>query len=146
MKITHNNFIPGFTNMIDEVFGADTMETVKRNLVSHVPLANIHESETAHSIELAVPGVKKEDIKIELKDNKLTISTEVKNEDSTSSDSVNHKSVRKEFSYQSFKRTFNLPKLVDIENIEASNENGLLTVLIPKKEEEIKKNKLIAIK
>jgi HSP20 family protein len=58
----------------------------------------------------------------------------------------NERSVRKEFSYNSFKRSFNLPKLVDIENIEATNENGLLTILIPKKEEEIKKNKLIAIK
>ncbi len=141
MKITHNNFIPGFTNLIDEVFGQDSMETVKRNLMSQVPLANIQENETTHSIELAVPGLKKEDIKIELKDNKLTISANVKKEETTE----NERSVRKEFSYHSFKRSFNLPKLVDTEKIEAKNENGLLTVLIPKKEEEIKKNKLIAI-
>lgn len=141
MKITHNNFIPGFTNLIDEVFGQETLDTVKRNLMSQTPLANIHENETSHVIELAVPGVKKEDIKIELADNKLTISADVTKEETTE----NEKSVRKEFSYHSFKRSFNLPKLVDTEKIEAKNENGLLTVLIPKKEEEIKKNKLIAI-
>ncbi len=142
MKITHNNFIPGFTNLIDEVFGSETMDTVKRNLMSQVPLANIHESETSHTIELAVPGLKKEDIKIELKENRLTISADVKKEATPE----NNKNVRKEFSYHSFKRSFNLPKLVDTEKIEAKNENGLLTVLIPKKEEEIKKNKLIAVK
>lgn len=141
MKITHNNFIPGFTNLIDEVFGSETMDTVKRNLMSQVPLANINESDVSHTIELAVPGLKKEDIKIELKENRLTISADVKKE----SNKENSKNVRKEFSYHSFKRSFNLPKLVDIEKIEAKNENGLLTVIIPKKEAEIKKNKLITI-
>jgi HSP20 family protein len=141
MKITHNNFIPGFTNLIDEVFGTETMDTVKRNLMSQVPLANINESDVSHTIELAVPGLKKEDIKIELKENRLTISADVKKE----ANKENSKNVRKEFSYHSFKRSFNLPKLVDIEKIEAKNENGLLTVIIPKKEAEIKKNKLITI-
>lgn len=141
MKITHNNFIPGFTHLIDEVFGQDSLETVKRNLTSQLPMANIHENDTSHKIELAIPGLKKEDIKIELKENRLTISAEVKNETTQEED----KTVRKEFSYQSFKRSFTLPKLVDTEKIEAKHENGLLTVLIPKKEEEIKKNKLIAI-
>ncbi|MDB9932506.1 MAG: Hsp20/alpha crystallin family protein [Flavobacteriales bacterium] len=141
MKITHNNFIPGFTNLIDEVFGSETMDTVKRNLMSQVPLANINESDVSHTIELAVPGLKKEDIKIELKENRLTISADVKKE----ANKENSKNVRKEFSYHSFKRSFNLPKLVDIEKIEAKNENGLLTVIIPKKEAEIKKNKLITI-
>ncbi len=141
MKITHNNFIPGFTNLIDEVFGSETMDTVKRNLMSQVPLANINESDVSHTIELAVPGLKKEDIKIELKENRLTISADVKKE----ANKENTKNVRKEFSYHSFKRSFNLPKLVDIEKIEAKNENGLLTVIIPKKEAEIKKNKLITI-
>ncbi|MDA9066482.1 Hsp20/alpha crystallin family protein [Flavobacteriales bacterium] len=141
MKITHNNFIPGFTNLIDEVFGSETMDTVKRNLMSQVPLANINESDVSHTIELAVPGLKKEDIKIELKENRLTISADVKKE----ANKENSKNVRKEFSYHSFKRSFNLPKLVDIEKIEAKNENGLLTVIIPKKEAKIKKNKLITI-
>jgi HSP20 family protein len=77
MKITHNNFIPGFTNLIDEVFGSETMDTVKRNLMSQVPLANINESDVSHTIELSVTGVKKEDIKIELKENRLTISADV---------------------------------------------------------------------
>ena len=141
MRITHNNFIPGFTNLIDEVFGPETMETVKRNFISQIPLANIDENETNHLIEIAIPGLKKEDIKIELKENKLTISADVKNDENTKKG----KSIRKEFSYHSFKRSFNLPKLVDTEKIEAKHENGLLTVLIPKKEEEIKKNKLITI-
>lgn len=141
MKFTQHNIMPNLNTLIDDVLGSETFETVKRNLMNQVPLANIYENDTSHIIELAVPGLNKKDIKIELLENKLIISAEVKKETKE-----NEKSVRKEFSYQTFKRSFNLPKLVDMEKIEAKNENGLLTVSIPKKEEEIKKNKLITIK
>ena len=141
MKIAHNNIMPNLSTFIDDVLGSETFDSVKRNLVNNTPLANIFETESAHLIELAVPGVKKEDIKIELVENKLTISL---SQSETSDEKPNLKE-RREFSYHKFSRAFNLPKNIDKEKIEAKNEHGILTVTIPKKEEELKKNRTIAI-
>lgn len=142
MKIAQHNFIPNLNAIIDDVMGSETFETVKRNLISNTPLANIFETETAHIIELAIPGVNKEDISIDLTENKLTISL-VSNEESTEKSILKE---RREFKYSKFSRAFNLPKNIDFEKIEAKNENGILTVTIPKKEEELKKNRTITIK
>ncbi|MEN8928760.1 MAG: Hsp20/alpha crystallin family protein, partial [Flavobacteriales bacterium] len=142
MKIAQHNFMPNLNTILDEVMGSETFETVKRNLVSNKPLANIYETETAHLIELAIPGVKKEDLTIDLHENKLTISL---SEKETTTEKTNLKE-RKEFNYSKFSRAFNLPKNIDFDKIEAKNENGILTVTIPKKEEEIKKNRTITIK
>ena len=142
MKIAQHNFMPNLNAIIDDVMGSDTFESVKRNLISHTPLANIFETETAHLIELAIPGVKKEEVAIDLNENKLTISL-AKNEETVEKTSLKE---RKEFNYSKFSRAFNLPKNIDFDKIEATNENGILTVTIPKKEEEIKKNRTITIK
>ena len=142
MKFTQHNIMPNLSTLIDDVLGSETMETVKRNLISHTPLANIMETETAHIVELAVPGVNKDEIKIDLMENKLTISLS-KNE--VAEEKTNLKE-RREFNYSKFKRAFNLPKNIDADKIEAKNENGVLTITIPKKEEEIKNNRTITIK
>lgn len=142
MKISQHNFMPHLNSIIDDVMGSETFETVKRNLISNTPLANIFETETAHIIELAVPGVKKEDVTIDLHENKLTIAL-AKTEETVEKTNLKE---RKEFNYSKFSRAFNLPKNIDFDKIEASNENGILTVTIPKKEEEIKKNRTITIK
>jgi len=142
MKFTQHNIMPNLSNLIDDVLGSETMETVKRNLISNTPLANIMETETAHIVELAVPGVNKEDIKIDLMENKLTVSL---SKEEVADEKTNLKE-RREFNYSKFKRAFNLPKNIDLDKIEAKNENGVLTITIPKKEEEIKKNRTITIK
>ena len=142
MKIAQHNFMPNLNAIIDDVMGSETFESVKRNLISNTPLANIIETETAHIIELAIPGVNKEEVTIDLKENKLTIGLAKKEE---SVEKTNLKE-RREFNYSKFSRVFNLPKNIDFEKIEAKNENGILTVTIPKKEEEIKKNRTITIK
>lgn len=142
MKIAQHNFMPNLNSLIDDVMGSETFESVKRNLISNTPLANIIETETTHIIELAIPGVKKEDVTIDLKENKLTIGISKKEE---LIEKTNLKE-RREFNYSKFSRAFNLPKNIDFDKIEATNENGILTVTIPKKEEEIKKNRTITIK
>ncbi|MFT6001807.1 MAG: HSP20 family protein [Flavobacteriales bacterium] len=142
MKIAQHNFMPNLNAIIDDVMGSETFESVKRNLISNTPLANIFETETAHVIELAIPGIKKEDVTIDLHENKLTIAL-VKKENSIEKTILKE---RKEFNYSKFSRAFNLPKNIDFEKIEAKNENGILSIIIPKKEEEIKKNRTITIK
>ncbi len=142
MKIAQHNFMPNLNAIIDDVMGSETFESVKRNLISNTPLANIFETENAHIIELAIPGVKKEEVTIDLHENKLTIGL-AKKEETTEKTSLKE---RREFNYSKFSRAFNLPKNIDFDRIEATNENGILTVTIPKREEEIKKNRTITIK
>ena len=94
---------------------------------------NIKETADNFVVEVAAPGMTKKDFKIELDGNMLTISSEKSDQREENED---EKYTRKEFSYQSFYRTFNLPKeVVDAEKIEAKYENGLLHLMIPKKEE-----------
>jgi HSP20 family protein len=142
MKVAQHNFMPNLNALIDDVMGSQTFETVKKKLISNTPLANIFETEIAHVIELAIPGVKKEEVTIDLKENKLTIAL-AKKEDTVEKTTLKE---RREFNYSKFSRAFNLPKNINFEKIEATNENGILTVTIPKKEEEIKKNRTITIK
>lgn len=97
-----------------------------------LPAVNIRENENEFTVEVAVPGMNKEDFKINVENNILTISSEktIENEDS------NDRYTRKEFSYQSFERSFNLPKdVVENDKITASYKNGELRITIPKKEE-----------
>lgn len=103
------------------------------NTNTTIPAVNIKETAENYAVEVAAPGMSKNDFKVELDGNTLTISSE-KNAQKEEKDGERY--FRKEFSYQSFQRTFNLQKdVVDIEKIEAKYENGLLLLLIPKKEE-----------
>jgi HSP20 family protein len=103
------------------------------NTNTTIPSVNIRETNENFDVEVAAPGMNKKDFKIELDGNMLTISSERSEENQ---DKEDEKYSRREFSYQSFYRTFNLPKeVVDVDKIEAKYENGLLHLIIPKKEE-----------
>jgi HSP20 family protein len=103
------------------------------NTNTTIPGVNIKETPENFEVEVASPGMSKKDFKIELDGNMLTISSEKTNSQEEKDD---EKYTRKEFSYQSFYRTFNLPKeVVDVDKIQAKYENGLLQLLIPKREE-----------
>jgi len=98
-----------------------------------IPAVNIKEKPDSFTVEVAAPGMDKKDFKIEIDGSALTISSERQNE-SEEKDGENYS--RKEFSYQSFYRTFHLPKeVVNADKIEAKYENGLLRLEIPKREE-----------
>ena len=109
-----------------------------------VPAVNIKETPEHFDVEVAAPGMKKEDFKVELNNNVLTISSEREEEHEENKDG---KFNRREFSYQSFQRSFNLAKeIVDADKIEAKYENGLLHLRIPKREEvKPKPSRLISI-
>ena len=98
-----------------------------------VPTVNIKETAENYEVEVAAPGMTKKDFKVELDGNLLSISSESTYQKEQKEDKQYS---RKEFSYQSFLRTFTLHKdVVDIDKIEAKYDNGLLQLLIPKKEE-----------
>ena len=97
-----------------------------------IPAINVKETNDNFEVEVAAPGMTKKDFKVELNGNMLTISSEKQNE---WQENENEKYTRREFSYQSFQRTFQLPKdVVDEDKIQAKYENGLLHLTIPKKE------------
>ena len=109
---------------------------------SSLPAANIKEVENAFHIDLAAPGMKKDDFKIKLDENLLTIRTEKKD---TNEENV-ERYTKREFNYTSFVRSFRLPKDVNHEEIAASYENGILRLSIPKLAEEKMNKREIAVK
>ncbi|MES2836528.1 MAG: Hsp20/alpha crystallin family protein [Bacteroidota bacterium] len=114
-----------FSNALDYSF--------KQN--ANLPAVNILESEKDFKIEFNAPGFAKENFKIELEKNLLNVSAEHSSENS----SENKNYTRKEFSFSSFKRSFNLPESVNTEAIDAKYENGILRLVLPKKEEQLTK-------
>ena len=110
-------------------------DVTPRDILSYVPAVNIMEGNSEFSIEVAAPGIEKEDFRISVENGMLTISAEKKEE----TQDENKRFTRKEFSYQSFKRTFSLPEHVETDKIEATHKNGVLTLVLPKKEEARKK-------
>ncbi|MDJ1482028.1 Hsp20/alpha crystallin family protein [Cytophagaceae bacterium YF14B1] len=118
----------------------DFNTSVGQDYRSNIPAVNVHENETGYTLEVAAPGQQKENFNINLDGRVLTISSEQKEEKKEE----NGKWTRKEFNYSSFKRSFTLPENVNAENIEATYENGVLVVVVPKAEEV--KPKSIAIK
>jgi HSP20 family protein len=133
--IKRNEFFPPF-NLFDDFFSRDLWNRAMTNSSSTnttIPLVNIKEDNENFEVEMAAPGMDKKDFKVELDGNVLTITSEkeIQNEEKDG-----ERYSRREFSYQSFQRSFQLPKeVVDAEKIEAKYENGVLRLLIPKKEE-----------
>lgn len=98
-----------------------------------IPAINIREDNDNFYVEVAAPGMKKDDFKVELNGTTLTISSEKENREEQKE---GERYSRKEFSYQAFQRMFELPThVVDAEHIQAKYENGLLHLVIPKREE-----------
>ncbi len=122
-------------DLIDRFFNSE-VERWNSNHFSNtnttLPSVNIKETEDNFEVEVAAPGFDKSDFNIELNNDILTISSD-KTIDETETE--NNKVTRREFSYQSFTRSFTLPELVEDENISAKYENGILLITIPKKEE-----------
>ena len=103
------------------------------------PAVNVKETDASFEVALAVPGLTKEDFKLAVEDDRLTISAkqETQNEES------NERFTRKEFNFQSFERSFLLPDNVNSEAISASYENGILKVELPKVEPEVIKREIV---
>ena len=118
------NFNEFFNDFFDNALTTDYRK-------GSVPAVNISESEEGFHLEMAAPGFSKEDFKLSVENDVLTVSAEKKSE----KDEKGKKFTRREFSYSSFRRSFTLPEIVDADKIQAAYENGLMTVDLPKKEE-----------
>lgn len=122
-------------SLFDRFFENDLFDWSSRNYSNTnttLPSVNIKESPEEFEVEVAAPGLNKNDFKIELDHDLLTISSEKEVENETKEGQ--HFSLR-EFSYQSFSRSFTLPSTADSEKIGAKYDNGILRIVIPKKEE-----------
>ncbi|TAE75183.1 MAG: Hsp20/alpha crystallin family protein [Bacteroidetes bacterium] len=128
--IKFQSHLPHFTNVLGNFFGNDGNAA---HTYTHAPAVNVKENSNQFLIEVVAPGFKKEDFQIQLENNLLTISAEIKTEGETKNE--DEKYTRKEFHLHNFKRSFNLPKSADTENINANYNNGILEISITKKEE-----------
>lgn len=141
-----NPFLQGksLTSIIDDVFNRSISDLVGSDLSVTTPSVNISENDDSFTMEIAAPGLSKSDFKIAIEKDQLIVSSE---KSSDSAQVEEGKWTRKEFNYTSFKRSFHLSDSVDAEKIQATYENGILVLTLPKKEEKKSKGpKTIEIK
>lgn len=130
MNVIKRNAAHGLPIVMDQFF-KDILGGTQYNQAT-VPPVNVKETDTAFALELVAPGLKKENFNIEIDKDLLTISSEIITENTEEQEG---KFTRREFRSASFKRSFKLPENVKAEDINASYQDGILTVILPKKEE-----------
>ena len=136
MKLMKSNVFPALPEFFDDLFTKDFFDWgVQNNSTTDttIPAVNVIESHDSFTVEMAAPGMSKKYFQIELENEVLKITSRKEVEKEVKE---GERFTRREFSYQSFVRTFHLPKsVVDDSKIKASYENGILRILIPKREE-----------
>lgn len=132
----NGNLMNTFPTLFNDFFQKDLFDCGGSNFSNSgttLPAVNIKETNEAFEVEMAAPGMTKNDFRVELEGNYLTISSETNNQ---TEENEGDKYSRREFSYQSFQRSFTLPKnVVDPDKINAKYEEGVLRLSIPKREE-----------
>ncbi len=136
--------MPSFSSLIDEFFGTDHINKIQ--LGTTIPAVNVLEAIQHFDIEMAVPGMKKEDFKLELLPyNILLISAETEKEEENKDEKG--QLTRREYNFSSFSRSFTLPEHVDTAAITAGYEDGILKIHVPKLvEDAVKNSKKITVK
>lgn len=124
------NSAPYFNNVFDSLF-TDALQ--KNYSINKVPNVNILETEATYKLQLAAPGLQKEDFQINVKKDTLSVWTEKKDADMDNDQKYN----RREFDFSSFARSFNLPEGADADQISAEYINGILTISIAKIDEKV---------
>lgn len=130
----YQNRRPSLFSLFDDVMFGDNFKNL--NSFSQ-PSVNIKETDDQFVLELAAPGLKKEDFHIEVEQDQLILSAE--------KESTQEEYNRREFNYSSFRKSFHLDHTIDTEQISAQYEDGVLTLSLPKKEEAKKEVKRIEI-
>jgi len=142
MKLIKRNDDWGFPSVWEDFFNNDLFDLpAMASRGATVPAVNINETDKVFELELAAPGLKKNDFKVNIDRNVLTVSTEKKEEKEEKEKNY----TRKEFSYYSFNRSFTLPESINQEKIDAKYNDGVLKLVLPKKDEVIPKSKEIKI-
>ncbi|GFD96298.1 hypothetical protein KUL156_25790 [Alteromonas sp. KUL156] len=124
---------PNLSSWLDDVFNRDLPAVFTSNFNTGITLPKVNIKETADSyiVEMAVPGLSKSDFNINIDNQILSISTEIKETNEEKQENY----TRREFGYSSFKRTFTLPESVNDDKINASYKDGILNIFLPKKDE-----------
>jgi HSP20 family protein len=148
LKVNSQPARKSFSGLMDEIFNSN--DSISKWLKEDVfngepwkafPPVNIHETKDAYLLDLAAPGLEKADFKISIDKDILTIAADKKEEKSTEDE----KHIRREFNHESFKRSFTLDDAVDKEKISAKYENGILSLMLPKKAADTSANKEITV-
>jgi len=114
---------PTFATLMDDFLGKVT--TNRTNVFE--PAVNVIENKEVYELQLAIPGYSKDEVKISIENNTLTISAEFESKEESTTYS------RREFVKTSFERSFTLPRSIDTDKIEAAFENGILNIKLPRK-------------
>ena len=126
-------YVPTISNFFDDFFTRDLFNWPSSSATgTSIPKVNIYETDAEFHVEMAAPGMTKDDFKVELDNNMLTISSQ-KEFENVEDDKKNYQ--RREYSFQSFVRSFHLPDSAEAEKINAKYADGILNLVIPKKEE-----------
>jgi HSP20 family protein len=127
----HHPARKSFDSVVDDFF--NSIPGLWNDGYSGINLApvNIYETANGFNLEVSVPGINKEDIKVNIEKGLLTISYDKKEESKTEE----YKTIRREFNHRSFKRSFTVAEQIDVEAVQAKYENGILKLFLPKKEQ-----------
>lgn len=128
--VKRNMFWPS-TSSVDDFLNDNLFNWPNMNNGGSLPRVNIVETDEDFTVEMAAPGMKREDFHVELDNGTLVIWSEL----SDNKEENNASYTRREFSYESFRRIFHLPNTVEADKIRAKYEDGILRLMIPKKEE-----------
>ena len=132
---TNGNLFPAIPSLLEDFFTKDWLDSSMstwRTAGATLPAVNVMETNDGYTIEVAAPGMKRNDFNLELQNNVLTISANVESKKEENDDGY----MRREFNYQSFQRSFSLPEhKVEGDKITARYNDGILLVSIPKREE-----------
>jgi HSP20 family protein len=136
-QVPGTQVFPGFNNIFD-LFDNSIHAGFR---TWNTPAVNIANTQDGFELQVAAPGLKKENFKVNIEGDQLTISAEVKEESTDSNPKFSHR----EFRFTNFKRSFTLPENANKEAVNASYKDGVLTLAIPVKEEEKAKSKEVTI-
>ncbi|MFD2514132.1 Hsp20/alpha crystallin family protein [Pontibacter locisalis] len=139
-RSTFSNFFSDMDRFFDNDFWGMPMQ-MNRQMMANMPATNIRENEKDYSIEVAAPGMKKEDFNIDVNEGMLTISSHKEEEKKQEEENY----TRREYNYSSFSRSFRLPESVNEDDIKASYKDGVLHLSVPKGKEQEKPKKKIKV-
>ncbi|MCO6495430.1 MAG: Hsp20/alpha crystallin family protein [Bacteroidetes bacterium] len=129
IKFNNRDLFPTFDNVWDDFFSNDFFNKGVK-LGTTIPAVNVKETDREYKLDVAIPGLKKDDFKVHVENGILTISSENKQE---KEEKNGEEVTRREFSYSSFSRSFSLPENADENNVNASYEDGILKIDVLKK-------------
>ncbi len=120
-----------FGNWVDDFFNRSIGDIIGSDFTAGQPSVNVIEEDNHYRLEVAAPGLQKEDFQVDLDNGRLIISAKKEQKE----EKTEGKYTRREFNFSSFSRSFTLPDTVNVQGIKAVYENGILSVTLPKKEE-----------